>query len=335
MGNSDNDIHVIEGCNPADLDLSLLDKDRPLVFKGLVSQWPVVAAANQSARACADYLQEFATEDPVVAYIGAPEIDGRFFYNDDFTQFNFTTARASLAQVMQRLLNPQGEMPTIYVGSTMVDRWLPGFRGENDLQLPFNDTLASVWVGNQVQVSAHFDFPDNMACVLAGKRRFTLFPPDQIDNLYVGPLDRTPSGQSISTVDLKSPDLARYPRFAEAMASAKTAELDAGDAIFIPSMWWHNVQSLSDFNVLLNYWWCSSPAFMGPPTAALKLAILALRDLPERQRSHWKKIFSHYVFDANPENFSHIPAQGRGLLNPLDDETSRKLRAELLNILNQ
>ena len=98
-------------------------------------------------------------------------------------------------------------------------------------------------------VAAHFDFNDNIACVAHGRRRFMLFPPEQLENLYVGPLEFTPQGVPISLVDVHNPDLARYPRFERAVAAAQVAELEAGDAIFIPYMWWHSVRSLEPFNI--------------------------------------------------------------------------------------
>ena len=116
----------------------------------------------------------------------------------------------------------------------MIDRWLPGFRDNNDIPIPFPDPLVSFWLGNQTSISAHYDFPDNMACVVSGERRFTLFPPEQVSNLYVGPVDQTPSGQAISMVDFRNPDLHKFPKFAQALEHAQIAEMKAGDALFIP-----------------------------------------------------------------------------------------------------
>ncbi len=330
-------VEVVEGCRPQQIPPEIFESDRPLLLKGLVSDWPAVQVCSQSLVAAARYLSGFWTDRPVTVYVGNDGIDGRFFYNEDFTGFNFRSGTAHLSQVLQKLTESQGDIaaPAIYVGSTMVDRWLPGFRKQNDLAVPSDDALVSFWLGNRTRISAHFDFPDNLACVVAGNRRFTLFPPEQIENLYVGPLDRTPSGQAISLVDLSNPDFERFPKFATALEAALTHELEPGDAIFIPSMWWHHVESLSAFNLLINYWWCNSPAAMGSPTTALMHAILALRDLPDRQREAWKRLFDYYVFSADESVYAHIPEPGRGCLSRLDETSAKQLRAELLNRLNR
>jgi hypothetical protein len=330
-------VEVLEGCSPGAIPERVFRSEVPLLLKGLVASWPAVAACRPSLAAAASYLAGFWIEQPVTVYAGDAAIDGRFFYNEDFTGFNFRSGKAHLGQVLQKLAEDErsGAGSAIYVGSTPVDRWLPGFRAQNDIKLPFPDALASFWMGSRTRVSAHFDFPDNIACVVAGRRRFTLFPPDQVGNLYVGPLDRTPSGQAISVVDLAKPDLERYPRFADALAAAQVAEMEPGDALFVPSMWWHHVESLSSFNLMVNYWWCTSPPAMGAPTTALMHAILSLRDLPPRQRAAWRKLFDHYVFDADESVYEHIPAPGRGCLAPLDENAARRLRAELLNRLNR
>ena len=131
--------------------------------------------------------------------------------------------------------------PAVYVGSTMLDRWFPGFTAENDIGIAPLGPLASVWIGNRTRVSAHYDFPSNIACNVMGRRRFTVFPPEALPDLHFGPLDVTPSGQSISLVDFAAPDLVRHPRFPQALAVAEVAELEPGDAIYLPSMWIHHV----------------------------------------------------------------------------------------------
>src|SRR3546814_563000 len=127
--------------------------------------------------------------------------------------------------------------PPSYSGWTTLDTYLPGLGADNDLDVGDRDPLARVWISNRSRIPAHQDLPDNLACVAVGRRRVTLFPPDQLANLYIGPLDFTPAGQAISLVDFAAPDLARFPRFAEALRHAQVAELGPGDAVFIPSMW--------------------------------------------------------------------------------------------------
>jgi hypothetical protein len=315
----------------------ILASTAPLVLRGLVADWPLVRAARGSPHEAEAYLRRFHRDTTVLATHAMPETGGRIFYNDDLSGFNFSAQFVRFDQVLEALRahladpNP----PTFYVGSTTVDTCLPGFRAENDLNFGARDPLASIWIGNRTRIPAHYDVPDNLACVAAGRRRFTLFPPEQLKNLYVGPLDFTPAGQSISLVDLRQPDLARFPLFAEALRHAQSAELGPGDALFIPSMWWHHVEGLEPLNILINYWWRQSPAWMDTPSNTLALALMTIRDLPPAQRAAWKEIFRHYVFDSDGSEAAHIPAAARRTLAPLDDTTARALRSQILKGLNR
>jgi len=332
-----NKIREIAGLAPQSLPDTVLKSTQPLVLRGLVASWPAVRAGVESAQAAAAYLRRFYRDATVGALLGAPEIGGRFFYNENLSGFNFRAVRLRLDAVLDEIERHRNDArpPAIYVGSTTVDICLPGFRAENDVDLGDRQPLASVWLGNRTRIAAHHDLPDNLACVVVGHRRFTLFPPGEPSNLYVGPLDFTPAGQAISLVDFAQPDFAKFPKFADALRNAQFAELDPGDAVFIPSMWWHHIEALDGFNVLLNYWWRQSPAHMDSPMNALMLAIMTVRDLPEEQRKAWQNSFCHYVFEADDNTASHIPENARRVLAPLDDAAARELRARLIKKLNR
>ena len=335
MLNIPNKIKEFSGCRDDSIPEDVIASTQPLVLRGLVKNWPVVKAARSSIQQAVDYLAQFSTDEPLTVYRGDSGIEGRVFYNDNFTGFNFQADRLPMAEITTQLLDNgnRPESPMMYVGSTMIDKWLPGFRAENDLPLQDYNPLVSIWMGNQSRIAAHYDFADNIACCVTGRRRFILFPPDQLSNLYVGPLDFTPAGQPISLVDFSEPDYDQFPKFREALKHAQVVELEAGDAIRIPSMWWHHVEALEGFNVLVNYWWRNSPSFMGAPLNALQHAILGLRDLPVEQRVVWQNIFNHYVFQPDEENFAHIPEQARGVLNSLSEESAQQIRTLLLNRL--
>jgi hypothetical protein len=328
----------LRGLTPRDLNDRILTSTQPLLLRGLVGHWPMVRAALASQEEATTYLKRFYAGAPVVAMLGLPDIGGRFFYNDDLSGFNFRPVHAPLDGVLAELEAHRDEErpPAIYVGSTTIDTFLPGLRAENDIDLGGGrEPLASIWIGNRTRIAAHYDAPDNLACVTAGRRRFTLFPPDQLANLYVGPIDFTPAGQAISLVDLHAPDFERFPRFAEALEHAQVAEMEPGDALFIPSMWWHHVEALEAFNVLVNYWWRQSPHYIDTPTSALMYAIMTIRDLPPAQRKAWEGLFRHYVFEQDDATAAHIPPAAQRMLAPMTEDMTRAIRAQLLKRMNR
>lgn len=324
--------------DPHQLPDELLTADRPYVVRGGFAHWPVVQAARQSDEALARYLMALYNGVRIGLFQLAPEARGRVFYADDtLTSFNFARYAATLDQVLTGLLgvahNP--EPPALYVGSTTVDAVLPGFLDANVMGLGPRDALVSLWLGNRTRIAAHYDLPDNLAVVAAGRRRFTVFPPEQIGNLYMGPLDPTPAGQPVSLVDFHNPDLTRFPRFSRALDAGEVAELEPGDAIFIPSMWFHHIEGLAPVNLLINAWWRQTPDYVDSPLTTLRLALMTLRDLPEKERRVWQHHFQHFVFDADDATWAHIPEAARGLLGPIDDTLSRQARAQLLTQLKR
>jgi Cupin-like domain len=318
------------------LDALLQTTRTPFVIRGLVAHWPLVQAGLQSPRAARSYLLERARDVPFAVSVGPPGHDGRMFYEPNMAM-NFQTARGKLADIFGSIDANEGraDPPSMYLASIDVPGHFDGVDQENALDLGMREPVASLWIGTPTRIAAHNDFPDNLACCVAGRRRFTLFPPDQFRNLYLGPIDNTPAGRAVSMVDFHAPDFAAHPAFAEALDHAQVAELEPGDALFIPSMWWHHVEGLSPFNILLNYWWRDTPRFLGQPQDALNHAILSIRDLPTEDRAVWRDLFDHYVFANTPQSSDHIPEGARGVLDPLTAETAGRLRAFLLRTLSR
>jgi hypothetical protein len=159
--------------------------------------------------------------------------------------------------------------------------------------------------------------------------------PDQIANLYPCPLDLTPAGQPISLVDIRKPDLDRFPRYAEAWSAAEVAELGPGDAIYIPALWWHNVEALEDFNVLVNYWWRDVPDYFDSPSTSLLHCLLTIKSLPPEQRRSWKAVFDYLIFQTEGPALEHLPPETRGLFGELTQDRAERIRSLLLKGLSR
>jgi len=318
-------------------DTGIRPAGQPAVLRGLAAHWPAVQAARRSDEEIVGYLKRFRHERPVVAIVGEPEIGGRFFYADDFRKLNFKRGTSPLDPFLDRLLRDRGHPAplAIAVQSEQFPELLPGFGDENEIDLVRRDVVPRAWIGNRIRVAPHYDLMENIGIVAAGRRRFTLFPPDQLANLYVGPFELTPAGTPISLVDLDAPDLDRFPRFAEAMATAQAAELEPGDAIYIPFHWWHGVDSLEPLNLFVNYWWNNAPAEAGNPYDALIHSLFALKTLPPEQRAVWRMVFDHYVFGANGDPAAHLPPHAQGVLGPATPEQLGRMRATLKQLLSR
>jgi hypothetical protein len=332
---------VIEGVAPHSVPWDeLMATERPAVLKGLVRDWPI--ARTGSPEAAAAYLKSFYNGRRIVAFVARPELKGRFGYTADVSKLDFQSDRGLLDEYLDRLLAQLGDegAPSIYIGSTDVDTYLPGFRAENDLVLNHpmfeaNAPMVGAWIGNRTTALAHHDMSNNIACCVVGRRRFALFPPEQVANLYPGPLDPTPGGQVVTMVDIDNPDFERFPGLREALAAGEIAELEPGDAVIYPAMWWHQVNALEPFNVMINYWWNTSPAYMDTPQNTLLHALLSLRDRPEQEKRAWRAMFDYYVFGPAGRAGEHLPDAARGNLGPMDEMKARRLRAWLLQRLNR
>ncbi|WP_082633324.1 cupin-like domain-containing protein [Lacimicrobium alkaliphilum] len=323
-----------------ELDELLSSSEQPVHIRGLCQHWPAVTAGKASDQSLVSYLKQFDQGQPVTTYRYPAGSAGRIFYNETLTGFNFEAQQLPFSAFAEQLLNYKGDAGGgLYLGSTLLDKWFSGFTEANclDVSTPSEHMtpLVSLWMGNPSRVAAHFDFPDNLACCISGRRHVTLFPPEQIDNLYIGPLDFNPGGQPISMVDLEAPDYDRFPKFRQALEQALTTELEPGDALFIPSMWWHAIDGRERVNTLVNYWWRNTPAYLGAPMDVLLHAIMSLKELPKRQREGWKHLLDHYVFNHEQQDSEHIPSQRLGPQTRIDAGAAQRLRTMLLNKLGR
>ena len=317
----------------AALDALLAAAHGPVLLRGLARDWPLVAAGLGGARAASAYLLAHARDRDFDYAVGLPGSAGGLFY-DAALAVNFRMAKARLGPLLAEIAAAQPGQ-AVYAGSLDIDQHFTGLSAANQIALGTREPMTQIWIGSASLVAAHNDYADNLAVCAVGQRRFTVFPPDQFANLYLSPFDNTPAGRAVSLVDHAAPDFARFPRYREALDHAQVAELGPGDALLIPSGWYHRVEASAPFNVLVNYWWRTSPRWLGQSEPALLHAILALRDLPAAERAMWRAMFEHYVFSGGADAAAHLPARARGVLGPLSPDSAGRLHSFLLRSLSR
>jgi Cupin-like domain len=321
----------------ADDFLQRAGEERPFVVRGLAGHWPLVQAGLASLDQALELVAQQAGPETAEVMIGPAQEAGRFFYNDDLAGFNFQRQRMPVGEVSRQILRCGGNpvAPAIYAGAVETQRFWPGFDASHRLPLvPSEITEGSrIWLGTRAEVATHFDLSANLAVVAAGRRQFLLFPPEVTADLYVGPLNHTIAGQPVSMVDPLRADLEKYPRFAQAWASALRVELAPGDALYMPPLWWHHVTSLDRANILVNYW--HNDVAQGGPFLAFIHALWAVRDLSPEQRKGWQAWFDHFVFaDAAAAASDHLPMTARGVNGPASPARSEMVRRFLIQVLS-
>ena len=86
--------------------------------------------------------------------------------------------------------------------------------------------------GSGIRMHLDVGFSSAWNVQVTGRKRWVLYPPEQTPFLYEG------------EVDALHPDLAHFPRFAE--ARGLELEVGPGELLFIPSLWWHQTVHLED-----------------------------------------------------------------------------------------
>lgn len=315
----------------------VVSANKPAVIRSLVADWPAVRQSRSSTAATCQYLEGLDIGKLVYTIAAPPGACGRFFYSDDLQGLNFKRGQIPLAQVLAQLLASENEPEThsIAVQALDVREALPEFERQNPARLIDGAVAPTMWIGTKGLVAPHYDVHRNLACVVAGKRQFILFPPGQIANLYPGPMLNAPGGVPISMVDVWNPDFDRFPRYSEALEVAQEAVLEPGDAIYIPSVWWHGVASLERVNVLVNYWWGGATGSGVSPNDSLLHGMLAISKLDDSQRQAWRDFFDFYVFRNGEDPAAHLPDGIKDIVTDPSAEQTKSVREFLSQNLDE
>ena len=216
-----------------------VDPSRPAVLAGLVSAWESRDwSLDHLCSTFADVLVTTLRTDRGRVIMDAPE--------------GAVQERARLGTFIGRLT---GGADDRYVSSRM--EGLPEALRRNAPRPPYCERAGlnngNLWIGAAGTLARlHRDLPDNLHAVVSGRKRFTLVAPQQSALLYPNAIfDAFPNG---CHVDIENPDVVRFPK----VRGVETffAELEAGDAIYVPRRWWHHVRT-QEISVSINFWWAT------------------------------------------------------------------------------
>lgn len=175
-----------------------------------------------------------------------------------------------------------GQNLSAYMEYASLDQYMPEMRAdilEPSIAGGLLLDQTNIWLGDGRTVGKlHFDQYENLLCQVAGEKHITLYPPRDNTALYEGHIPEAQwqysrptrtfrrktlldsTSMVMSPVDPIRPNLECFPRFATAQPVHCT--IRAGDMLFLPSWWWHEVRSAPDEfarNIAVNFWY--SPVF--------------------------------------------------------------------------
>ncbi len=119
--------------------------------------------------------------------------------------------------------------------------------------IPFNKLWEiNLWMGiGGNRSNLHFDPEENILTVLKGSKKIILFAPNQTKFLYQNKNSKVNNLHSL--VDIFNIDRTNHSLIDK--AKFYQIELIEGESLYIPSGWWHAVESSIDRNISINFWW--------------------------------------------------------------------------------
>ncbi|SEU24980.1 Cupin-like domain-containing protein [Myxococcus fulvus] len=207
-------------------------RNQPVVIEGLLDDWPA------RTRWTPEWLAEHFGDEPVEVMAG----------RDAEADPDFHAERLRRTWLLRELVtHVRGTRGSddVYLVARNSLLLRPAFRPLlGDLRPPagyIHPDLSApdsvhLWFGPAGTVSnLHHDHLNVLFCQVLGRKRFWLLPPCETPRLYN---DRG----LYSAVDIRAPDLTRYPGFAR--ATLHSCVVGPGDTLLIPVGWWHAVEAL-------------------------------------------------------------------------------------------
>jgi hypothetical protein len=325
------------GFDQSRLELAMQDH-QPIVFRGAADAWPLVKYSKRSIKTLLDKLRDLVGHNLVDAKVGLPGdnglISGAGFVGAKNLPNAFHARRpfsGILNEIERESSNPTGHY--VYMFSVKVAEQLPELLPFLELPKINHQTFNGdwrLWLGSgDHSAQIHADGEENLFFAIAGQKTFTVYPPQALPDLYVCALEGGAYSAQSSTVNPQDPDLTRFPKFTNAQKIAREVTLKPGDMMYLPSRWWHSVDSVG-LNLGINYWWSDVPdTAVADSTRVFANALLYTRTMPDHWRAYWKVLFDQFVFLENGEPFPHLPPHQQGYAG--DPDPAR--RTEILNVL--
>jgi hypothetical protein len=218
------------------------DRNRPAIIRGLADEH-----RYKVFEWSAEYFKGVLGDKPVPVI----ETDTGFLsYERDVTPMPYR-------EFAERSFGPARQRTTLFYfkNSTKI---LPSGHDDSesiDVLGPYiaKSVMRNLWISpGGITVGLHYDHAENFNFQLRGEKTFTLYPPG-VRAYYPMPMFSQTAHISRVFRDGPNPDLEKYPRFDP--KAAIDIELRAGDVLYLPAYWWHQVSSHGEENVNLNFWW--------------------------------------------------------------------------------
>ena len=101
-------VKVLEGITPQTIPYDeLFSHNQPIILKGIVKDWPLVKAGQESAQQPSNtvmaQLEQHYNKRPLLVYKAPAENKARFGYNKSCTGFNFSSNRSTITDVFDAI----------------------------------------------------------------------------------------------------------------------------------------------------------------------------------------------------------------------------------------
>lgn len=219
-----------------------MESGTPVVIQGCMEYWP----AMSSRRWGVPYLRRIAGWRLVPVELGSK-------YTEDSWSQKLMTINDFIDGYVESRRSPSSDVGYLaqhqlfdQITELKSDVIIPSYCGLGDC----DDVDINAWFGPRGTVSPlHQDVKHNFLSQVVGTKYIRLYSAEHTSQVY-------PHGSHLlnntSQVDVESPDLEKFPLFAD--LPFLECVLSPGEMLYIPPMCWHYVRSLStSFSV--SFWW--------------------------------------------------------------------------------
>ena len=212
---------------------TVLGSGQPVVLSGFAKQWSFFD------RCTPEYLKQVMGERQVDVLSAASD-------SRSFSQDWSDPVRMPYSELIDVVFNrPPGER-CYYHWNADVTEFKADMPAEVDGR-QYDRGATGVWVGQSGNITKlHYEWWHGFLAQIKGRKRVVLFPPGESASVYRESLFVFPMPRRISKLptDCLKADRERFPRTFQ--ARRYEAVLEAGDAVYIPPFWWHEVECVDN-----------------------------------------------------------------------------------------